>query len=385
MAARVLFLSASVGVGHTAAARAVEGALRARDPSVCSETVDSYAYAASIFAKVVADGYIGMVKTVPQVYRYLYGRVERSREVPALRRAVGRFAASNLRALVASERPDLIVCTHAFPCGVMAEYKRHFDPSVKVVGVVTDFVVHPFWIYGEVDAYAVATPEMAACLHARGIAPERIVISGIPIDPRFGQARLSREQLRDELRLPRDRRIVLVMGGGVGLGPLERIMRALDRVRTPIAAAVIVGRNPGLERRVLAAAERTSYPLRVYGFVDNVHDFMHASDVLISKPGGLTSAEALAAGLPMVLVRPLPGQEERNAEYLVSRGAALRAPDDERLAARVEEVFAGGEPAWALRSRIAQMRRPDAARQVAERLAGLLAPQLLAGVPAYLR
>jgi processive 1,2-diacylglycerol beta-glucosyltransferase len=372
VAPRVLFLSAAVGVGHTSAARAVQAALRESDPAVETQTVDSYKYAASIFSKVVADGYIGMVKTVPQLYSYIYDRAERATHVPAFRRAVSRYTATNLRRLVERTQPDLVVCTHAFPCGVMSEYKRQYGPDLPVVGVVTDFVVHPFWIYTNVDAYAVATPQMRAALVARGVPPERVLLSGIPVDPRFGRPRLPRARLRAELDLPADRRIVLIMGGGVGIGPLDKMMRALGRIDEPLAAAVIVGRNRALERRIVAAAEQTAYPLRVFGFVDNVFDYMHASDVLLTKPGGLTSSEALSAQIPMVLVKPLPGQEERNTRYLVSRRAAVRASGERNLAATVEALLAPGSAREGQLERAGALRHPDAARRVAERILALL-------------
>ena len=368
MPKRILFLSASVGVGHTAAAAAVRRALTDCDPSVESETVDSYKYAASIFSKVVADGYIGMVKTVPQLYRYIYDRAERATQVGAFRTWASQFTASNLRPLIEELRPSAVVCTHAFPCGVMAEYKRLFDPGLPIVGIVTDFVVHPFWIYRNVDAYAVATPEMRATLIARGVASERILVSGIPVDARFARRPADKTELRAALDLPTDRRVVLMMGGGLGIGPIELMMRALGRVDQPVAGAIIVGRNERLARRVIAAAEHTEYPLRVLGFVDNVFDYMHASDVLVSKPGGLTSSEALSAELPMILVRPLPGQEERNTRYLVRRRAAIRASGLDELTGALSDLLGSPENERRLRDRVRELRRPDAAAAVAARV-----------------
>lgn len=369
---RILFLSASVGVGHSAAAAAVRGALDDLVPGVETQTVDSYKYAAKIFSKVVADGYIGMVKTVPQLYRYIYERAERSRDIPAFRRWVNQYTATNLRTLVTERKPDLVVCTHAFPCGVMAEYKRKFDPDLPVVGVVTDFAVHPFWIYPNIDAYAVATPEIRQTLLARGIPSGRIVVSGIPVDPRFGRPVRSRDELRAALGLPLDRKIVLMMGGGLGIGPLDRMIRALGRFDMPIAGAIIVGRNLKLERRIVALAEQTEYPLRVVGFVNDVYDYMRASDVLLTKAGGLTSSEALSAELPMILMKPLPGQEERNTRYLVSRRAALRARNEAQVAQAVREVLTSRERRATLAAGIAALRRPDAARTVAERIVDLI-------------
>jgi processive 1,2-diacylglycerol beta-glucosyltransferase len=375
---RVLFLSASVGVGHTAAAAAVGRELERQRAGARVDIVDSYQYAASIFSKVVADGYIGMVKTVPQVYRYIYDRAERATQVGAFRTWVSQFTASNLRPLLDERKPDVVVCTHAFPCGVMAEYKRMFAPDLPVVGIVTDFVVHPFWIYRNVDAYAVATQEMGAALLARGIAAERIVVSGIPVDSRFVTPRLPKEALRRALDLPADRSVVLMMGGGLGIGPLDFMMRALGNVDVPLAGAIIVGRNKSLERRVLAMAERIDYPLRVLGFVDNVFDYMHASDVLVSKPGGLTSSEALVADLPMILVRPLPGQEERNTRFLVSRRAAIRAKGSRQLSQTVGDLLRSPERHAQLRASMLPLRKPNAAGIVADRILDLATHRALA-------
>jgi processive 1,2-diacylglycerol beta-glucosyltransferase len=343
-------------------------ALQEHEPGIGIEIVDSYKYAASIFSKVVADGYIGMVKTVPQVYRYIYDRAERATQVGAFRTWVSQFTAANLRPLIEELRPSAVVCTHAFPCGVMAAYKQSFAPDLPVIGIVTDFVVHPFWIYRNVDAYSVATSEMRAALLARGVRAERIVVSGIPVDSRFARARLPKDALRRELDLPVDRALVLMMGGGLGIGPLDQVMRALAKVEVPLAGAIIVGRNASLERRVLAAAERLEYPLRVFGFVDNVFDYMHASDVLLSKPGGLTSSEALVAGLPLMLLRPLPGQEERNTRYLIARKAAIRLRGPSVLAQAVTELLTSPERLGALHENMRALSHPEAASLVAERI-----------------
>jgi processive 1,2-diacylglycerol beta-glucosyltransferase len=378
----VLFLSARVGEGHRVAADAVRQRLAAR--GMRGEVVDSYRYAASLFSKVVSDGYIGMVRTIPQVYGFIYDRAERATAAGGFRVWASEFTARNIRGLMERMLPSAVVCTHAFPCGVMAAYKRLFDPSIPVMGIVTDFVVHPFWIYRNIDAYAVATPEVKAALVGRGIDPERIGVDGIPVDPRFGEIPADRGALRDALGLPRDAAVVLVMGGGLGLGPVARTVRSLARaalpvrngagVPPPVIPVVIVGKNRRLERRVLEQARRDGADVRGLGFVENVFDWMHAADVLVTKPGGLTTSEALAARIPLVLMRPLPGQEERNARYLVSRGAALRARNADELVRAVDAVLAGGRVAERLRESAAALAHPDAAERIAARIAALVQP-----------
>jgi processive 1,2-diacylglycerol beta-glucosyltransferase len=312
-----------------------------------------------------------MVKTIPQMYRFLYNRAERATEVGPFRAWVHQFTATNLRPLLQQMRPDVVICTHAFPCGVMAEYKKQFADAPPVVGVVTDFVVHAFWIHNNIEAYAVATPEMRATLIARGIPRDRIVVSGIPVRSDFSQRSPDACALRERLGLPHDRQTVLLMGGGLGIGPLESMMHALDRVQAPLCAVAIVGRSARSEQRVLEYAHRVSYPVRVVRFVNNVHEYMHAADVLITKPGGLTSAEALVAQVPTVLFKPLPGQEERNTRYLVQRRAALRAKNPADLTRTVEALLLSEEKRSTMRAAMAQLGKPDAAAQISAMIRAL--------------
>ncbi|HEY1655814.1 MAG TPA: glycosyltransferase [Candidatus Tumulicola sp.] len=353
------------------AANAVCAALRRVDPSVRTHVADSYKYAASVVSRVVSDGYIQMVKTIPQMYRYIYNRAERATEVGPFRTWAHQFAAGNLRALLTRERPDAVVCTHAFPCGAMAEYKRLFDDAPPVVGIVTDFAVHAFWIHRTIDAYAVATDAVRDVMIARGIEPDRVAASGIPVRPEFVPNGESRESLRERLGLPRDRKIVLMMGGGLGIGPLVRMMRALESVPAALAAVVIAGRSAGSERRVLAAAESISYPVRALRFVDNVYDYMHAADAFVTKPGGLSAAEALVAGVPMVLCKPLPGQEERNARVLGEAGAALRVRSLASLPSTLAGILTDDGRRNRMLAAAERLARPNAAGEAATMIARL--------------
>jgi processive 1,2-diacylglycerol beta-glucosyltransferase len=363
-------------VGHTSAANALRSALADGEPHCEATVVDSYKYAASVVSRVVSHGYLRMVKTIPQMYRFLYNRAERATEVGPFRAWVHQFTATNIRPLLQELRPDVVICTHAFPCGVMAEYKKQFADAPPVIGVVTDFVVHAFWIHKNIEAYAVATPEMRATLIARGIPSHRIAVSGIPVRAEFGRPAEDRDALRERLGLPLDRSAVLLMGGGLGIGPLETMMHALDRVKVPLCAVAIVGRSTRSEQRVLEYAHRVGYPIRVVRFVNNVHDYMHASDVLITKPGGLTTAEALVAQVPLVLFKPLPGQEERNTRYLVQRRAALRAKNAADLTGTIESVLISGEKRETMRAAMAQIGKPDAAMEIAAAIRSLAAGAL---------
>jgi processive 1,2-diacylglycerol beta-glucosyltransferase len=333
-----------VGVGHVSAANAVADALHTIEPHAKTPVVDSYKYAALVVSRVVSNGYLRMVKTIPQLYRYIYHRAERATEVGRFRTWAHQFTASNLRPLILRERPDVVVCTHAFPCGAMAEYKREFADAPPVVAIVTDFAVHGFWIHENIDRYVVATDALRDVLTARGVARDAVLVAGIPIRPRFVRSDEPLDALRERLNLPPGRRVVLLMGGGLGIAPVERILAQLQPVRMPIAAIVLSGQNARLGRRLAETAERLEYPVRVLPFIENVYDYMHASDVLVTKPGGLTTAEALVAEVPMVMCKPLPGQEERNARVLAGAGAAVRTRRVEEIADAVESVLV--DVAW---------------------------------------
>lgn len=367
----VLFLSASVGEGHTAAAHAVCSALCASVPDCGCEVVDSYRYASEVFHRVASNGYIGMVKVLPQLYGVIYDQAERATKVSGFKKWLHRYTALNLRQYVADLSPDVVVCTHAFPCGVMAEYKREFADSPSVVGVVTDFVVHPFWIHRNIDGYAVATSTMRSALVSRGVRPDRVTVTGIPIDSRFG-LRADRAAVRRALGLKPDRTTLLVMGGGVGIGPLEKAIAGIDRLAHDVQTVVVVGKNPSLERRVSDVARTLAHPVKVVGFVSNVFEYMQAADVLVSKPGGLTSSEALAAELPLVMLRPLPGQEERNTRYLEDAGTGIRVQTARELVHALDRLLSNRGELDAMRARARELARPDAARDAAAMIRRLM-------------
>jgi processive 1,2-diacylglycerol beta-glucosyltransferase len=313
-----------------------------------------------------------MVKTIPQMYQYIYDRAERATEVGRVRAWAQAFTAENLRPLMQRERPDAVVCTHAFPCGAMAEYKRRYADAPPVVAIVTDFAVHGFWIHRNIDRYVVSTEAMRRMLLSRHVRAQAIFSSGIPVRSEFAQRNESVAVLRERLHLPQDRAVALLMGGGLGIAPLERMLRELNAVRTPLAAVVIAGRNARMERRLMQTAEAVGYPVRALRFVDNVYDYMHAADVLVTKPGGLSSAEALVAGVPLILSKPLPGQEERNARVLIDAGAAVAAEKPSELAGAVEMVLQSAPLRERMREAARVLARPDAAQAAATMIAQLI-------------
>ena len=207
---------------------------------------------------------------------------------------------------------------------------------------------------------------MRAALLARGVAASRTFLTGIPVDPRFALIP-PRAQARRALGLGEDdeRMVVLIMAGGLGIGPLEMMLRGLLRVRRPISAVVLVGKNDRRGARLRRWCKQWPFSVEIRGFEENVFDYMHAADVLLTKPGGLSVTEALVARLPMVLVKPLGGQEERNTRYLLERRAALFAETEEEVGLAAQRLLERTAERRRLLEHAEPLRRPEAAADVA--------------------
>lgn len=365
-----------MGTGHSSAAEAILRALQQCDPAIEGRVVDSFRYASQFLGRVVEDGYLHLLRSFPSLYGMLYDRRDPSSTVSRIRRWVNRIVAGNFRTLFDTYRPDAIVCTHAFPFGVTSGVRETFGLDVPTLGVVTDFVVHPFWVYRNMDMYAVATPDLARQLTGRGLRRSAVKVTGIPIDPRFSQEPCEREALRECLGLASGVPVVLVMGGGQALGPVARILRSLRRLSRPMCVVVLTGKNQALRARLEAELKGLSdlaADVRVLGYVENVHEYMRAADLLVTKPGGLTAAEALASALPMVIVSPLPGQEMRNSKYLLAKNAAVRVANERSLPRVIESMLESPNALRRLQTVSRRLARPDAAHRVAALILDLLA------------
>jgi processive 1,2-diacylglycerol beta-glucosyltransferase len=371
---KVLFISAPVGAGHVRAAQAVGAALQRLAPAVTAEYANVFDFFSPRLGKAILGGYLKVLDIFPQLYGAAYGWGNSSRAALAGRSLVSGLLAGRLERYVAAARPAVVVVSHATPAGLVAHLAARGRLAVPTVAVVTDFVVHRLWVYPELGLYCVAGEGLRDYLAARGVARDKSVATGIPVAGRFA-APLDRMAARRSLGLRGEAPVVLLMGGGAGVLPMEEIVAALEGLARPLQVVAVAGRNEALRQRLAALAGKLRHcSLRATGFVDNVAELMAAADLLVSKPGGLTAAEALARGLPLVVYRPIPGQEEANTAFLTAGGAAVRAASAAELAAVAGGLLADGAAALAaMRTAALRLGRPGAAAAVArlimERLA----------------
>ena len=252
---RVLLMYISANSGHHCASLAVEAGLRLLESGARVLNVNSFNYTNPVLEKIISKTYISIIKKTPDVWDYLYDNPKVVKRTHKLRDLIHKFNSGKLKALLDAFQPEVIACTQAFPCGMVADFKKTFRLKLPLIGVLTDYNPHSYWLYDNIDFFIVASEHTKSKLAEAGISTERIKVFGIPIDPRFKKSR-NKEEVLMELNFNPQLPIILIMGGGQGLGPIERIVKLLNLVKHPIQILVVTGANRNLWRLL---KERSSY------------------------------------------------------------------------------------------------------------------------------
>jgi processive 1,2-diacylglycerol beta-glucosyltransferase len=328
MPKRVLFLYISPSSGHQHAADAVREALKLLEPTWETVGVDSFSHAYPTIGKLIARAYLEVLRRTPALWNYVYDNPDVEAATREIRELLNLISGPKMQNLVQRYTPEALVCTQAVPCSVFAAEKRRGELNIPLIAVVTDFAIHSYWVYKEVDLYCVSSEEARKDLIRYGIEASRIVVTGIPISPKFLK-HMRKDVARTRLGLDVKKPTVLVMGGSQGMGPLQETIDKLQDL--DVQCLVATGLNRELFR-LLRKTHAQDRHVRLFGYTRRINLLMEAADLLISKPGGLTSSEALAKNLPMIITNPIPGQEERNARYLERQGVAEEAGTPEEIA-----------------------------------------------------
>jgi processive 1,2-diacylglycerol beta-glucosyltransferase len=318
------------------------------------------------FRTLYCESYIKLVERAPLLWSYLYGRSDkrtRSSKSDQLRRGAEKLNTRKFDGEIDKLAPDAILCTHFLPAELLSRRIRKQRPTAPTWVQVTDFDVHGLWLHEHMQGYFVANDEVAQRLHAKGIALDRIEVTGIPIMPAFSSA-LARAVAAAELGIDPAKPTALMMSGGAGVGGIEVLAKQLAAMPLDMQIVALSGRNETLLSQLKAIASEHPKRLWPMGFTRSIERVMAAADVAITKPGGLTSSECLAMNLPMIVVSPIPGQEERNADFLLESGAALKAVDVASLLHKVRRLLEKPQELAAMRTRMKSVARPDAASSV---------------------
>jgi processive 1,2-diacylglycerol beta-glucosyltransferase len=363
---KLLLLSVSAGAGHMRAAEAIRAHADLHHADVDAVHLDVMDFVSSAFRKLYAQYYIKLVNKAPALWGYLYhatneAKPDSSRE--KMRRALERLNTGALLKEIERTKPDAIVCTHFLPAEILSRLIRKHGFSCPVWVQVTDFDLHRMWVHEHMAGYFAASDEVAFRMLAQGIPASAIAVTGIPIMPVFGAA-LERAVCAAEFGLDPQRKTILLMGGGAGLGSLDTVAERLLALDDGFQLIVLAGKNAAALAALQALALRHPGRLLAQGFTDKVERLMACADLVITKPGGLTTSECLAMGLPMIVNAPIPGQEERNADYLLEQGVAMKAFDSVTLEYRVRYLLNNPARLADMREKALALGRADAAKAV---------------------
>ena len=371
---KVLVLSASAGAGHTRAAQAVERAFHEMGAAREVRHVDTLEYTNKLFRRLYAKAYLDMVNKSPELLGWLYDYLDKPWKNERRRLALDKLNTRPFVKMLRKYQPDIIVCTHFLPAEIVSWLKAKERIASRQAIVVTDMDVHAMWLCHHYEQYFVPLDETREHMLRLGIPAEKLTVSGIPIDTVFGTSKDKRE-MRRKHNLREDVWTILVSAGGFGVGPIEHLYKSLLELKHPAQAVVICGRNEELKTRLDALAARlpatSNVSIKAVGYTTEMDEYMAASDLLLGKPGGLTTSEALARGLVMVIVNPIPGQEERNSDHLLEEGAAIRCNNLPVLAYKIDKLL--DDPARFARMREAagRLARPRAAEEIVSKLLSL--------------
>jgi processive 1,2-diacylglycerol beta-glucosyltransferase len=368
---KVLILSASAGAGHMRAADAVERAFRVLHAASEVKHVDTLQYTNKLFRHLYSKAYIDLVNKSPELLGWFYDHLDKPWKNERRRLALDKLNTRPFVKMLEEYRPDITVCTHFLPAEIISWLKAKGRVGFRQAVVVTDFDVHAMWLCHHYEQYFVALDETREHLLRLGIPAAKVTTSGIPIDPVFAEPK-DKLEMRAKHGLKPDATTILVSAGGFGVGPVEHMLESLAGMRHPAQVVALCGRNAELKSRLESAAARLPRSHRVtfkpIGFTTEMDEYMSAADILLGKPGGLTTSEALAKGLVFVIVNPIPGQEERNSDHLLENGVAIRCNNLPVLAYKLERLLEDPARFADMQAGARRMARPDAARSIVNKL-----------------
>ena len=360
---KALILSVKAGYGHHSTGQAVIAALEKRGFECI--LLDTFEYVNVHLANSISDGYLFSTKHLPKTYKKTYEQFNRHTEKYDKRSLVSIFSklvSHKLKAFFEDYTPDLVIGTHSYACLLVTYLLEEHIINCPTFGIVTDFTVHPFWESTEIDYYVTPDALLNRQMAKKGIPEEKILPFGIPIKDKFSK-KIPKNTARDMLKIP-DITTILIMMGSMGYGNIISTLKLIDAIEERFQILCVCGSNTKAKKEIDAISWKK--PLYSFGFVDNVDVMMDASDLIITKPGGLTTSELLAKGLPAIITDPIPGQEKRNTEFLVNNGAAVMVTETFPIDEALYELFKYPWRLDMLESAVSHLGKPHATEELVD-------------------
>ena len=365
---RVLILSASVGNGHTMAAEALKKAFEIKNLATEIRHEDVLDLTNPLFRRLYSNAYIDLVNKAPEFLGWMYDQLDEPWKNEKRRLFFDKLNARPFVKMLKEYRPDWIVCTHFLPAEIVSDLKAKDKLDCPQAIVVTDLDMHAMWLCRNYEHYFVAIDETRAHLEALGFPSDKISVTGIPIDPKFSETK-SQDVMREKYSLDPQMPTIILSLGGFGVGRIDALLDSLRSISRPVQILAMCGRNEELKTKLEKQSNKDS-KVRIIpvGYTKEMDKYMSASDLIVGKPGGLTTCEALAKGLVFVIVNPIPGQEERNSDHLLENGCAIRSNNPSTLGYKIDRLLSDNEKLDRMRQNALDFARPCAAFDIADKL-----------------
>lgn len=360
-------MSAGAGTGHIKAAAALELSFAADGRVAEVINNDALQYTNKLFRDFYSSFYTSLVRSAPNFLGWWYKTSDEPWHTDRMRHMIDRLNTKPLVRFIREFNPDITVCTHFMPAGIISHLIATQQLQARLSIVVTDFDFHAMWLSRSFHRYFVAIDETRAHLEMLGIPNERITVSGIPIDPVFQQP-VNRIEERLRLGLNPEKPVLLLSAGAFGVGPTEYMVERMLNLNSDAQTVVVCGRNDELKQRILQLVDTRSATFKVLGYTDEMHKLMKMADIFIGKPGGITTSEAIACGLPMCVVSPIPGQEERNSDHLLEEGIAVKCNDLTTLPFKLERLLEDPDRLTRMKLNALRFAKPNASATIVDTL-----------------
>ena len=364
---KVLFLSVTAGQGHNQTGKAVMECLQ--DNHIDCVMLDTFEYINPVLKESISQGYLISTKISPKLFGRVYRlaeKLEKSDVKLSINKLTNSVLAKKLSSYIEGYQPDVIVCTHPFSAQILTQIKSK-DITAKSIGIVTDYTIHPFWEETSLDYYVIANEFFIRQAVKKGLPEERLKTLGIPIQRKFARRMLA-EEARALLNIE-NKDTILVMSGSMGFGNVTKVIKQLDGLDMDFQILSVCGNNKHLYEKIEEKGLRKT--IYNYGFVNNVDVMMDAANCMISKPGGLTVSESMAKGLPMAIVNPIPGQEDRNVEFLLNNGLAMKITKTFPIDEAIYQLLSNDGKVQSMVNQMSKIARPNSAMELTEFIASL--------------
>lgn len=351
---KILIVSTKAGAGHVKAAEALEVAAKRAKHTV--KNIDLLEYTHFPIKRIYGKGYLDVVKTIPVIYAHGYKNYKFAQWFTKPRLFWDRIYFAKLFKTLKAFNPDVILATHFIPSAVLANFKKKTNATFKLETILTDYEFHPLWLTDGVDHYFVATEDMKHDLQSFGVPAKKVTASGIPVLPSFSDQKPSKAALK----IP----TILISAGSFGVTSLAQVVKKMRSIEENFHAIIVCGHNKKLQLRLKMITKHDKRFKKIYEYVDFMDKLMKSSDLFVTKPGGMSVSEGLVSHTPMLLIDPIPGQEEANARYAVAQKAAVHVKNTEDLIKQFKKLLKTSSRLAKMANNAQAIAKPKAASEI---------------------